>query len=57
MTKKEMIDEMARGLKGVDKENRMKNSKARVNEVYSWYLKSEKKAKDKAFCLAVLTVW
>lgn len=43
MTKKEMIDEMARGLKGVDKANRMRNSKARVEEVYTYYLRSEKK--------------
>lgn len=57
MTKKEMIEEMAEGLKGVDIENRMKNKKARVVEVYEWYLKSEQTKKEKEFCLNVLTVW
>lgn len=57
MTKKEMIQEMGEGLKGIDIENRMKNKKARVEEVYNWYKRSKKTKKDKEFCLNILTVW
>ena len=57
MTKKEMIQEMGEGLKGIDIENRMKNKKARVEEVYNWYKGRKKTKKDKEFCLNILTVW
>lgn len=56
MTKKEMLEEML-PQKGFDIENRMKNSKARIEEVYSFYQQTDKTEKDKAFCMNVLTVW
>lgn len=56
MTKKEMIQEMSEGLR-IDTNNRMKNSKERIAEVYNWYLNSKKTLNDKKFCMSLLTVW
>ena len=57
MTKREMIEEIAEGIKGVDIENRMKNKKERIQEVYNWYMYSKKEKRDKEFCLNILVVW
>ena len=57
MTKKEMIQEMSVGLRGVDINNRMRNTKARVTEVYNWYLNSKQTVNDRKFCMTLLTVW
>ncbi len=57
MTKREMIEEMSTGLKGVDINNRIKNTKPRITEVYAWYIKSNKTLEDKKFCMTLLTVW
>lgn len=52
-----MIEEIAEGIKGVDIENRMKNKKERIEEVYNWYMNSKKEKRDKEFCLNILVVW
>ncbi len=57
MTKKEMIQEMSVGLRGVDINNRLRNTKARVTEVYNWYLNSKQTVNDRKFCMTLLTVW
>lgn len=62
MTKKEMILEMIEGVKfggGNERviENRCKARKQRIEEVYNYYLKSNKTIKDKVFCLNLLVVW
>lgn len=52
MTKKEMIMEMLP--KGWKIGKREKASMDRAEEVYKYYLKTDKTEKDKAFCSSVL---
>ena len=62
MTKREMIVEMISGVKyagGNERviENRCKAPKKRIEEVYDYYLKSNKTEEDKVFCINLLVVW
>ena len=61
MTKKQMIMEMIEGLKYVSNEQVIKNccksTKARIEEVYNYYLNSNKTKEDKVFCIKLLIVW
>lgn len=57
MTKKEMLLEITDGLCGVDIDSRMKNSRDKIEEVYNYYLKTNKTDVDKKFCIALLTAW
>ena len=62
MTKLEMIKEMIDGVKyagGNERviKNRCKAPKKRIEEVYNYYLNSNKTEEDKAFCINLLVVW
>ena len=62
MTKLEMIVEMIDGVKyagGNERviKNRCKATKKRIEEVYDYYLKTNKTEEDKVFCINLLVVW
>ena len=62
MTKKEMLEEMMKGVSLRNPEatlkNLMKNSKVRIERAYNVFTLGKQKGVDESkFCIAVLTVW
>ena len=61
MTKREMVLEIINGVNysNVERviENRCKNKKEKIEDVYSYYLNSSKTKEDKVFCSNLLIVW
>ena len=61
MTKEQMVKEMIQGLKFCNNErviaNRCKNKKSKIEEVYNYYLNTNKTKEDKLFCINLLVVW
>ena len=62
MTKLQMVKEMINGVKyagGNERviKNRCKAPKTKIEEVYNYYLKSNKMEEDKVFCINLLVVW
>lgn len=60
MTKRDMILEIIKGINYTNRkqvlENRCKNTKTKIEEVYNHYLKSNKTLQDKIFCSNLLVV-
>ena len=62
MTKQEMVKEMINGVNYVGGnerviQNRCKALKKRIEEVYNYYLETNKTKEDKVFCINLLVVF